>query len=139
MRQGKQAYKPEHEEYRKFSCLASVKAQPMTGSRRWGGRGVEGWVLPWFQPFQDATGWLHLSSEGLHPLGQPLPSPGSGTHPIPWLFTPTNSSSLLLPLGSRTIAHLFPLNPSSFFLQTGFLHVPSIILSEWATFFLFGP
>lgn len=113
----------------------------MTGARRWGGGGVEGWVLPWFQLFQVAAGWLHLSSEGLHPLGQALPSPGSGTLPIPWPFTPANSSSLLLPLESRTIACLFPLNPSSFFffLQTGFLHVPSIILSEYATFFLFRP
>ena len=101
----------------------------MTGARRWGGGGVEGWVLPWFQLFQVAAGWLHLSSEGLHPLGQALPSPGSGTLPIPWPFTPANSSSLLLPL-----------NPSSFFfLQTGFLHVPSIILSEYVTFFLFRP
>jgi len=97
----------------------------MTGSRRWGG-GVEGWVLPWFHLFQVAAGWLHLSSEGLHPLGQLLPSPGSGTLPIPWLFTPANSSSLLLPLGARTIACLFPLNPSSFVCKQVFFMSPQL-------------
>ena len=71
---------------------------------------MEGWVLPWFQLFQVAAGWLHLSSEGLHPLGQALPSPGSGTLPIPWPFTPANSSSLLLPLAC-TAAGFFTAEP----------------------------